>query len=453
MIIYKMNDENNVPSLKYASIKDSTTTSDKKNSYFTYYMALLGDNEKYTLGQGNQDKTDVINKILDKTIIKKACCRQNQIAQVKVPIPKDILDITDTSSRDYWHADKYSMYSEYDKYKYFNMTTKVPISLCPDDYKVPGKACDNFFAIYCMNTLKAHKDANSGRYNHAEYSKYSPECVCYGDPFAFQDPSGSFKGNFPGKCVYAGCATSTSAYKDPLSRTDKCSMTICNAVASAADASVGGDIKMKASITQNCGNSMPPADKARMEKERADAKANADKLAAEKKAADAASALKKGVDAAAAAAATKKAADDKAAAAKASAAAAVKAKADAAAAELEAAKKAAALKEAKASGDAAAIAKAEADKKAADEAKKTAEDNAKNKKTSADTDKTDALAADKAAKDTANEASVAKEEAKEATTQAVAEAAGDNTMLFAGAGGVICLCCCLILIGIIVASK
>ena len=28
----------------------------------------------------------LINKILDKTIIKKACCRQNQIAQVKVPI-------------------------------------------------------------------------------------------------------------------------------------------------------------------------------------------------------------------------------------------------------------------------------------------------------------------------------------------------------------------------------
>ena len=132
--------------LAYASLSNHLVSDNDIQNFNTYIN--YGD---YKQGDENVGKTsvkkEILNRILDKTNIKRACCTGQTSVDVRIPIPKD-LDLNE-------YSDKKDLY---DDYQYFDVTgVSIPADMCPNGYTGTGQACDNFYSVYCANILDMYK--------------------------------------------------------------------------------------------------------------------------------------------------------------------------------------------------------------------------------------------------------------------------------------------------------
>ncbi len=189
---------------------------------------------------------DILNSILDKTTIKRACCLANEfdknswLINVRIPAPNGHV-----------YGD-----SEIDimakKFGYIDQQISVPKSLCDANYTKKSTACNHFMRLYCDNIIKDYKKLNGNKIDYATFQYYKPECSCY-----LKYPAGmGISDGVPPKCVLPGCDESL-AYLDPDRNKDPCELTICNASINIGNITAKEIKEFKAKINQNCGTKQP----------------------------------------------------------------------------------------------------------------------------------------------------------------------------------------------------
>ena len=227
-------------SLIYASIKNKVKDDDTMH----YYSQTIEDDSFDPMGPYSE-QWKILDNMVDNTTIKRACCLGKDNIDVRIPIPKKILNDIESNNFDNANLDLMKSIGFFDK------RIEIPKGRCPDGYSPSSKQCDNFYVVYCKNSLENFKKTLNGKtYDHDEFIKYKPECGCYGDLSAFGN---NIPSTFPRKCVFSGCGPSSPSYVDPSSRKESCSLNVCQSIISAANATVGGNINIKANIAQNCG--------------------------------------------------------------------------------------------------------------------------------------------------------------------------------------------------------
>ena len=235
---------NPLDALVYATIKNNASSAE---DYADFKIFLQGSGFK-SASADTQKETE-LNKILDQTTIKRACCLQTDTLDVRIPIPKEIQDKYDAGES--YSSDEDSMFI---KYGFFDKSVTVPENLCPTGFTRGDvksgdpeklKSCDDFMEVYCRNSLNNYKKANEGKYKHSDFILYKPECSCFGDTTKLDAKTK----NFPRKCLFMNCGTANS-YEDNSSRGESCSLQICNSIIDASGADAGGDITINAEMKQ-----------------------------------------------------------------------------------------------------------------------------------------------------------------------------------------------------------
>lgn len=268
----QISDEQNkmVQALQYAKIKSFISTSVNKSAVESLGN-LMGIRDENTANIETE-----INKVLDNTTIKRACCLGREGppkadnstgVSVKIPIPLNhqFTGFTDETKK------------FYEDYGYINRTVYVNPALCPADFKPYTESCNNFMQGYCTNQWELFKrltkDDTDNISAGENFPKYLPECSCFGRT----DPR--YEGaNIARKCYMKGCSYDPKkVYLDKTSRKDgqpvECNMTICNAIVQNTEFTAGKNINVDSQINQNCGpqikDAQAKADKAKAEQDAA----------------------------------------------------------------------------------------------------------------------------------------------------------------------------------------
>ena len=216
---------------------------------------LITSDQRDTYGISSTDIT--YDELLSNTTIKKACCVYNGKTgttdttfnvNVKIPIPSD-KPITD--NMDFATVQR--------KFNFFNAQVKVPSSMCPVNYNwvksgnvdIPTDQCKNFMKLYCSNVkdtykkaIKAISNQNVDSVDNLEFSRYSTECACYGDPTEYVGPQS------PPSCYVQNCLNSPAAF---VFDTTTCNATNCISVNNFNNINAGGGTNLNTNTTQNCG--------------------------------------------------------------------------------------------------------------------------------------------------------------------------------------------------------
>ena len=254
---------NIVDALIYTSIKNNIDIAASDQRFF-FLKKNSGVNDS-----DNNIALNNINKIMENTTIKRACCmakrdkskidvNNNINVQVKIPIPTG----GESSS------DKIGT-----KFGYRNIQVKIPSNMCTkpeifgENYNTSdasdkgNPACDKFMGAYCNNMKYLYlKENGSKPFDANEFYEYSPECPCYADlpPWTVQQNSASTSG-LSRNCVLTNCEiTDPNVYLDPSSREPcKSNITFCTEYNNwkSITASQGGTINIDKKTTQNCSSS------------------------------------------------------------------------------------------------------------------------------------------------------------------------------------------------------
>lgn len=202
---------------------------------------------KFSTGTTNLDQQAQanLNKILDKTQIKRACCNATSSINVRIPLPTGI---TPSSG---------PVGELVNEFQYYDKLVNIPIKntgFCTVDgvnYAPESTDCDDFYQTYCSNMINEFTAGNSGGFNGTSFLYYKPECACYiptptwltqawgGDPIP--------------KCVFPGCGANTTSYLDPVSRSSQCDYTICNQQINMSGIQQGADSSIINNIQAECG--------------------------------------------------------------------------------------------------------------------------------------------------------------------------------------------------------
>lgn len=228
--------------LMYASMTNSLTSNDQLANIS---KSLIG-TYKFTTGTVDQNNAAIqnLNKLLNKTQIKRACCNNTSKVNVRIPLPPNEVLATGSSS------------ALLQKYQYYDKQIDVPIStpgFCTIDgvtYTQNSPDCDDFYNVYCMNVVNEFTNGNGGVFNDADFVNYKPECACY-QP----EPSWlaqALSGTPTPKCFYPGCSIG-QAYLDPISRNENCDLTICNQAVNIGSADVSQNSSLILNIKAECG--------------------------------------------------------------------------------------------------------------------------------------------------------------------------------------------------------
>jgi len=236
-----------IDALVYASIKNNLTSGQLSSTNITT-----------TLNPPDRSKTaDFMNSVLDKTVIKKACCinsgregvtSDKYQVRVKIPVPKDY-DYGSNPDEALWK-----------KFGYIEKTVNVPKSLCSTldkQYDYNTQNCQNFMKLYCENVKNFYKDElGTGKTDEAEFQKYSPECACFADVPKYLQKAGSSTPTIPPNCYALGCDKDNTNAFIPLGSRTACSATICTANLDMDSLKAGGNVNVNSKVTQNCGPQM-----------------------------------------------------------------------------------------------------------------------------------------------------------------------------------------------------
>jgi len=220
--------------LIYSRIQNKIDDNDMISGYEKAY---------YISGGSNGIRQQQLNNVLDKTVIRKACClglagSDNGI-RVKIPIPANYNDSTDGPGGASGTIQK--------QHKYIEKTIYVPLRMCEDGYAPQTAKCDAFMNVYCDNTKQTYKQqARGGIYIHNDFITYSPECACYGD-----NPDYS-KLQISPKCSLKGCyGAGINAYMDSSYAHENCANVICNSTFNISDLAAAS-ATIANTVTQNC---------------------------------------------------------------------------------------------------------------------------------------------------------------------------------------------------------
>jgi len=175
----------------------------------------------------NQQVNDAFNAVLQETAVKIACCNKskpfnnNYNILVRKPATPGTNNI--------------------DGFVY--QTMQVPVSLCNSELSPGSPTCDAFYDVYCANVINAFNKSNLPQ---SEKIRYIGDCACY-------DPSSPEQNSYPlttpPKCYKENCATS---YLDPVSRNERCSMTVCQNVLDLQNIS-GKTVNVNTTLQNQCG--------------------------------------------------------------------------------------------------------------------------------------------------------------------------------------------------------
>ena len=205
----------------------------------------------------------IFNDILDNTTIKRACCLRNTTKSkdgdnlsitVKIPLPSDsTYDLSCGSGA-----------TECKKYNYIEKKIDIPKTMCnnlaPDESltqenniykKVPytnnSNECAKFMAVYCENVKEYYKKTlDKKAYTPAEFSLFSPQCACYGDP----DGTLTVSPSVSPVCYLPSCLKSSEvAFHAPFK---ECDSVMCTNIIDLRGATVGGNVNVNAKQENKC---------------------------------------------------------------------------------------------------------------------------------------------------------------------------------------------------------
>lgn len=235
---------NTIDALIYSQIKNNLPNAEMSNIVRNYNLSSDGTNT------GNNN---TLNNILSNTTIKRACALNRQGipitnddknklgVNVRIPIPSEY-NIND---------DDNSILHE--QFGFIEKKVYIPDSMCKP-YDIGYTDTNNiFYEVYCANILNNFIQEN-GSFDPILWSKYKPECACFGQP----DPS--YEKVAQRTCYMSGCTQDSGKHKnvylDKRSQVEPtCTTTICNAINQISGANVGKDINYHSQIIQQCGQS------------------------------------------------------------------------------------------------------------------------------------------------------------------------------------------------------
>jgi hypothetical protein len=236
---------NNIDALVYSQITNNLPYAEMSNIVRNYNLSSDGTNT------GNNN---TLNNILSNTTIKRACAlnrqgipitendKNNLGVNVRIPIPSGYNMNDDDNS------------VLHEQFGFIEKKIYIPNSMC--DVSNIGYTDTNniFYEVYCANILNNFIQEN-GSFDPILWSKYKPECACYGQPDPMYEKAAQRTCYMPGCTPDAG--RHKNVYLDKRSQIEPtCTTTICNAINQISGANVGRDINYHSQITQQCGQ--PP---------------------------------------------------------------------------------------------------------------------------------------------------------------------------------------------------
>lgn len=248
----------------YSGMKNNLTS----QSWLSHFQRILDNNVNYNdprlrdgfnlTEAGTTDMKTLLDVILDKATLKRACCSGKNAVPVRMPsIPENTTDALDDKKK---FADIYGFYDHN-----IEVNPKLCELLVPgykgtlDTGDTSGK-CDNFYQVYCQNMVNEYRESlGNDPFGYTYFSTmYKPECACYMPlPGWIKPPEdGGVVKPLPAECLHPGCESGNgTAYLDPISRkyNAPCAGAICVAQFDADKLNAGGNIGIKNKVEQNCG--------------------------------------------------------------------------------------------------------------------------------------------------------------------------------------------------------
>lgn len=250
-----------VPALAYATIKNTV----KDPTTLTYFQQNLNVDAlppggTSTFSTDLQGGLKTLDKILDKTQQKRACCLGQNNVSVRIPQP----NITISGLP--------AVVAVMDKYGYYDRpNVTMPPSpagvtgFCADldgdgQLYAPNNAkCNNFSMVYCKNMVQQYQNqAQSGEFDYGEFAYYKPECQCFTPIPQWVIQATNNSGIIP-RCILPGCDPgSANLFLDPASQSNIQCSNLCAILTSVEDVQAGGNIQI--SIDNKCQSSedQPP---------------------------------------------------------------------------------------------------------------------------------------------------------------------------------------------------
>jgi len=229
-----------VDALTYATMSNNLTS----DSQLSEFQNKLQDTT-LTTGTANLDAqaNTLVNGVLDKTQIKRACCNNRSTINVRIPLPTGVTPVGNANG------------ALMTKYGYYDKPVKVDLSICKtpefQSYQPGTTPCDDFYTAYCDNIVNEFTAGNGGKFNDTDFLNYKAECACYIPEPAWLTQA--WGGSPIPKCVYPGCSANTTAYLDPASRSQQCNYTICSQQINMGNVNVSSDSGIVNNIKAQCG--------------------------------------------------------------------------------------------------------------------------------------------------------------------------------------------------------
>ena len=225
-------------------ITDNTTLtkiiSSNNDVFANYYSNDYNLNNSTTYGEA-------INKILQETPKKLACCsvtqdKQNKpiIVEVRSPLSPNI-GTNPQSIQD-------------NKFGFQHRNLTIPPNTCPTYMYAGSDYCNAFMQTTCNNVQTVfNKNKNL---NQSDFVNYAPECACYApntNTIFSKVPL-----NIPPMCYKDGCKIGNQSYIDPVSRAQgACNNSICTNLVQLSGITAGNSANINPILQNNCGSFIP----------------------------------------------------------------------------------------------------------------------------------------------------------------------------------------------------
>jgi hypothetical protein len=197
-----------------------------------------------------------LNSILSQTSIKRACCMNKGKADASVSSYPVTIRIPTPENYDYGNNPNADIWK---KYGYIEKTISVTPEICKlvdPSYNYNSSTCDDFMHLYCKNAkYEFMKGLDGSAYTDADFSKYRPECGCYGNKPDYISDS-KVGGGVQPSCYLAECDITNTKTYIPISSRTPCTANFCSSLINFKDAQIGGKFDMSSKVVQNCGNYM-----------------------------------------------------------------------------------------------------------------------------------------------------------------------------------------------------
>jgi hypothetical protein len=195
-----------------------------------------------------------LNTILSRTSIKRVCCMNKGKADSSVSSYPVTIRIPTPENYDYGNNPNADMWK---KYGYIEKTINVTPEICKlvdPSYNYNSTTCDDFMHLYCKNAkYEFMKGLDGSAYSNSDFSKYRPECGCFGNKPDYISDSNVGGGVQP-SCYLDECDITNTKTYIPIASRPPCTANFCSSLINFKDAQIGGKFDMSSKVVQNCGD-------------------------------------------------------------------------------------------------------------------------------------------------------------------------------------------------------